>query len=204
MPSLTIEPAASFRQACELVDQLHRHHRRPQGHKFSLVARIDGELVGVAIIGRPVARHFDDGRTLEVTRLATNGARNVCSALYRAAWDGTRGIRFGRIITYTQTGESGASLRAAGWIRLGELAPRKGWDVPSRPRADRGTDNVARILWTLAAKDAPALAIDCPEKRPERTRCEGCGEPFPTNRIGRPRRYCDEACRRRAYRRRGA
>lgn len=30
-------------------------------------------LVGVAVVGRPVARLLDDGLTLEVTRVATDG-----------------------------------------------------------------------------------------------------------------------------------
>jgi hypothetical protein len=69
----------SFKQACDFVAEYHRHHRPLVGHKFSIGVAKDGEIVGVAIIGRPVARHRDDGKTLEVTRLCTDGTKNACS-----------------------------------------------------------------------------------------------------------------------------
>ncbi len=56
-----------------------------------------------------------------------------------------------RLITYTQEGESGSSLRAAGFMVLAERPARGGWDMPSRPRADRGTSGVARTLWERAS-----------------------------------------------------
>lgn len=140
----------SFAEAAAFVDEHHRHHRRPRGHKFSLgVARGD-QLVGVAMVGRPVARHLDDGLTLEVNRTATDGSRNANSLLYGAAWRATKALGFGRLITYTQQGESGASLRAAGWRVVAELPARKGWTTPARARDDRGTDGVQRTLWEAA------------------------------------------------------
>lgn len=52
----------TFRQAREFVRDWHRHHRPPIGHKFSIGAADEaGDLVGVAIVGRPVARQLDDG-----------------------------------------------------------------------------------------------------------------------------------------------
>ncbi|MFD4401029.1 XF1762 family protein [Kitasatospora sp. NPDC058478] len=149
---LTITPLG-FREACEAVERLHRHHRRPRGHKFSIGVAAGTELVGVAIIGRPVARAFDDGWTLEVTRLATDGTPNSCSALYGAAWRAARACGYRRMITYTHASEPGTSLRAAGWRRVGDRAPRSGWDTPSRPRQDRGLDNVARTLWETTTPD---------------------------------------------------
>ena len=56
--------------ANEFVRRHHRHHQPVVGHKFSIGAALEGLLVGVAIIGRPVSRHRDDGLTLEVTRLS--------------------------------------------------------------------------------------------------------------------------------------
>jgi hypothetical protein len=67
----------TFSDAVAFVGMHHRHNRPPIGHKFSLGVALDGTLVGVAIVGRPVARHFDDGRTLEVNRTATDGTRNA-------------------------------------------------------------------------------------------------------------------------------
>lgn len=75
----------SLRDANEYVRQHHRHHKPVAGHKFSIGCEADGELVGVIIAGRPVSRYLDDGFTLEVTRLCTNGAKNACSFLYGAA-----------------------------------------------------------------------------------------------------------------------
>ncbi|WP_369795032.1 XF1762 family protein [Serratia sp. H1n] len=75
----------SFRAACDFVQQLHRHNKPPRGHKFSVGLRNDaGELVGVAMAGRPIARHFDDGLTLEVNRTCTDGTKNANSMLYGA------------------------------------------------------------------------------------------------------------------------
>lgn len=202
---LTVVPL-TFARACDEVDRLHRHHRKPQGHKFSLGVHDEtGALCGVAIVGRPVARMFDDGLTVEVTRLATDGTPNACSALYGAAWQTAKASGHRRIVTYTQDGESGASLRALSWLRVAELSPRRGWDVPSRRREDRGTDNVARILWEQRRADAPELPpIDAlrNEIRNE-ILCEavGCGRPFPLRPgRGRPARYCSAACRLRAHR----
>ncbi|WP_220729502.1 XF1762 family protein [Streptomyces radicis] len=204
--SLTIVPL-TLADAAEVVDRWHRHHKRPQGHRFSLgVLDMDGHLRGVAITGRPVARALDNGWTVEVTRVATDGTPNACSALYGAAWRTAREWGFTRIITYTQDGESGASLRAVQWRQVAELRPRTGWDTPSRPRAGRGTDRVARTLWEQTTKDAPPLppiSVLRDEIRDE-IRC-ACGRPIPLPRgRGRPPRYCTRACQQRAYRGRTA
>ena len=55
-------------EANAFVAQHHRHHQPVVGHKYSIGCESDGDVVGVAIVGRPVARGLDDGRTLEVTR----------------------------------------------------------------------------------------------------------------------------------------
>ncbi|MFD8611049.1 XF1762 family protein [Streptomyces sp. NPDC059631] len=138
----------SFASAREFIAAHHRHHAPPPGHKGCVgVADESGVLRGVAVVGRPVARHLDNGHTLEVTRVATDGTRNACSLLYAACWDIARGMGYARLITYTQQGESGASLRGAGWRVLAVRPPRPGWHTPSRPRQPRGTDRVQRYLW---------------------------------------------------------
>lgn len=137
----------TFEEACGFVDEHHRHHRAPAGHKFSIGVADGDRLVGVAIVGRPVARHYQDGRTLEVNRTATDGTPNANSMLYGAAWRATKALGYRRLITYTQDGESGASLRAANWKILYQLPARSGWNAPSRPRQDRGTDRIPRTLW---------------------------------------------------------
>ena len=104
-------------------------------------------LVGVAVVGRPVARMLDDGHTLEVVRVATDGSPNACSCLYAAAWQAAKALGYRRLVTYTQESESGASLRAAGWRVVAARPPTPGWSRPSRPRPDHGVDRIARLRW---------------------------------------------------------
>jgi hypothetical protein len=113
----------------------HRHHGRVVGHKFSIGATCGDKVVGVAVVGRPVARRRDDGLTLEVTRLCTDGTRNACSFLYGAAARAAFALGYKRIGTYILKSEDGASLRASGWRMIAET-PGKSWSVPSRPRVD--------------------------------------------------------------------
>ncbi len=142
----------TFTDACRFVLMWHRHNQPPQGCKFCLgVADQAGVLRGVAIVGRPVARLFDGGHTLEVTRTATDGTPNANSLLYGAAWRAAKALGYTRLITYTQAAESGASLRGAGWRVVAERPARPGWDVPSRPRTPNGTEHMPRTLWEAAS-----------------------------------------------------
>lgn len=145
MNALQIVPV-SFAQACEFIAEWHRHHQPPAGHKFSIGVALGAVLVGVAVVGRPVARRFDNGHTLEVVRSATDGTPNANSMLYGACWRAAKALGYDRLITYTQAGESGSSLRAAGWRVVAERPPRPGWDTPSRPREAKNA-NVQRYLW---------------------------------------------------------
>lgn len=141
----------SFADACGFVSMWHRHHVAPIGHKFSVGVAEDEKLVGVAMVGRPVARAFDDGDTVEVIRTATDGTRNVNSMLYGACQRAAFALGYRRVVTYTQAGESGSSLRAAGWTIIAERPARRGWTTPSRPRDGNGNDGIARTLWEAAA-----------------------------------------------------
>lgn len=134
----------TLKEAMAFTNKHHRHHRAPQGGKFA-VAVNDGEnIVGVVVVGRPVARLFDDGYTAEVTRLCTLGHKNACSMLYSAAWRACRAMGYRRLITYTLAEEGGVSLRAAGWKCLGEAGGGT-WSRTSRPRVDTNTG--PKLLW---------------------------------------------------------
>jgi hypothetical protein len=135
--------------ANEFVLRTHRHHGPVVGHKFSIGAALDDKLVGVAIVGRPVSRHRDDGLTLEVTRLCTDGTRNACSFLYGAAARAAFALGYKRIGTYIRKDETGASVIGAGWRLVGET-PGRSWSVPSRPRKDK-TDLIPRLLFEKEA-----------------------------------------------------
>jgi len=141
----------TFAEACDFVAMHHRHHLPPTGHKFSIGVAREGALCGVAMVGRPVARYLDNGSTLEVNRTATDGTPNANSMLYGAAWRATKALGYGRLITYTQASESGCSLRASGWKVIAERSAHAGWNRPSRPRLDRGTDQIQRTLWDVVA-----------------------------------------------------
>jgi hypothetical protein len=125
-----------FASANAFVAEHHRHHAPVVGHKFSIGAALDDRIVGVAIVGRPVARGRDDGLTLEVTRLATDGTRNACSFLYGAAARAAFALGYKRIGTYILASEPGTSLSAAGWRQIGEVKGRS-WSCNSRPRVDK-------------------------------------------------------------------
>jgi hypothetical protein len=132
---LALRPV-SFREAAAFVQQHHRHHRPPQGSKFCVGVAVGEQLVGVAIVGRPVARHLDDGWTVEVTRCCTDGTPNACTCLYGAAWRVGRALGYRRLVTYTLMSEPGTSLKASGWRTTG-TTHGGGWHCASRPRTDR-------------------------------------------------------------------
>lgn len=90
----------TYKEACKFVNDNHRHHKAPVGHKFSIAAWDGEKIVGVAMVGRPVSRHLDNGLTLEVNRLCTDGTRNACSFLYAASWRAAKALGYKKIITY--------------------------------------------------------------------------------------------------------
>jgi hypothetical protein len=145
---LEIQPI-SFGEACEFVRQYHRHHLPPVGAKFSLAVNDGEKVVGVAIVGRPVARLSDNGWTLEITRCCTDGTKNACSALYGACWRAARALGYRRLITYTLPSEGGASLTAANYKCLGE-AGGGSWNRRERPRIDQHPLQT-KLLWEMTA-----------------------------------------------------
>lgn len=138
-------------EANAYVAKFHRHHKPTVGHKFSLgVADETGTVRGVAIVGRPVARHLDNGWTLEVSRCCTDGVRNGCSILYGAAWRVAKAMGYKRVITCTLPSEGGGSLRGAGWTCVGERGGGN-WNVKSRPRVDTAQEiQGQKWLWEIA------------------------------------------------------
>ena len=113
--------------ARDFIARIHRHHKPPVGHRFSLSA-LDpsGAVVGVAVVGRPVSRMFDKLERVEVTRLATDGTPNACSILYAAAARAAKAMGYLLIQTYILASESGGSLRAAGWECINPLCGSAG------------------------------------------------------------------------------
>lgn len=125
----------SLKEANAYVEQHHRHHKPVTGHKFSIGCSDGEKIVGVAIIGRPVSRYLDNGWTLEVNRLCTDGSKNACSMLYAAAWRAARAMGYKKLITYILKSEPGTSLKAAGWKCVGEAGEER-WTGKRRPKVD--------------------------------------------------------------------
>lgn len=129
--SLHIFPA-TLKQANALVDELHRHHKRAVGHRFSIGVKDESGIVhGAAVIGRPTGRKNPQYDWAEVTRLVTDGKFNACSKLYSAAARICKEMGFIRIQTFILESESGASLKAAGW-EFECYSSGGDWNVPSR------------------------------------------------------------------------
>ncbi|MDE3023368.1 MAG: hypothetical protein KGI54_16215 [Pseudomonadota bacterium] len=143
----------TFKSACSFIKEHHRHNKPPQGHKFSISVWNGDSMVGVATAGRPIARHFDDGLTLEINRTCTDGTKNANSKLYGAVWKAAKAMGYLRCITYTQQFESGESLRAVGWVKVKSLQARKSWSESSvklRHKKDQfGSGGIERVLWEI-------------------------------------------------------
>ena len=191
MTDLSVVPC-TFAEAKAFVAAWHRHHKAPAGGKFTLGVSDGDKLVGVAVTGRPGNRISDDGLTLEVTRVATDGTPNACSVLYAACWRAAKAMGYHATITYTLESEGGASLRAAGWRQVHQSMPRVRAGRELRNWAPSDNDAVTKTMWAMG---------DSPETRNGRVTgrvCGGCGRKFTPARSDT--RYCSAACRQRAYR----
>ena len=138
----------SLKQANEFVSNHHRHNKPVAGHKFSIGLFDDERLIGVAICGRPVARMADDGLTLEVLRVCTDGTRNANSMLYSRVKKIAQIMGYQKVLTYTLTEESGASLRAVGAQKSGIVKPRE-WSRKKRERNSQDVYKKEKIRWIL-------------------------------------------------------
>lgn len=126
-------------QAKGFVGEFHRHHKAPIGHRFSIGAEHGGKLVGVVVIGRPVARKTPQYSIAEVTRLCTDGTKNACSFLYALAARVTREMGFTSVQTFILPTESGVSLKAAGW-KFDGMSNAASWQTRANRRTDQPTE----------------------------------------------------------------
>ena len=129
----------TFKEASAYINKYHRHHRATVGCKFCIsVVDDNGQIHGVAVCGRPVSRFLDDGKTLEINRVCTDGTKNACSMLYGASCRIAKEMGYSKVITYILSSESGTSLKASNFICEGEAggthwtgSRNKGQDIPS-------------------------------------------------------------------------
>ena len=149
---MIIAKPMELREANAYVESLHRHHGPVHRDKFR-VAAYDTDtqkIVGIVQVGRPVARHLNDGNTLEVVRLCTDGTYNCCSFLYSRAARIAKEMGYTRIITYILDEESGTSLKASGWKK--EYTTKgHSWNCPSRPRQTKAPE-CDKQMWSKHLK----------------------------------------------------
>jgi len=127
----------TLKEACRFVDEHHRHHKAPQGGLFAIGLASEHRVIGVAIVGRPVARMLDNGYTAEVTRLCVLADHpNACSMLYSACWRAARAMGYHRLITYILKSEPGTSLYASNFRLVNGCCGGGTWDRSNRPRVD--------------------------------------------------------------------
>lgn len=137
----------TLREANAYVERHHRHHPLARGCIACVGVAAGDNIVGVGVMGRPVARLLQDGFTAEVTRCCTDGARNASSMIYGALWRAARALGYRRLVTYTLPQEGGASLRASGFRLVGEAGGGT-WDRARRPRVDLAP-NQTKLRWEL-------------------------------------------------------
>jgi hypothetical protein len=162
---LTIVPAQR-QMVTDFIRREHRHLKPPVGDVFRLACVDSAGIVhGVVSVGRPVARMSDDGWTLEVSRCATDGARNACSMLYGASRRVAWGLGYRRLLTYTLPDEGGASLRAAGWVEEGETAGGLGW--LNHPRHTVVQQPGVKLRWSCTNAAASTVDTIWPDVLPD-------------------------------------
>ena len=141
----------TLKEANALVRDKHRHHKPVVGARWSIGVESDGNVVGAAIVGRPVARMTNQYRIAEVTRLVTDGTKNACSILYACAARICREMGFSEIRTAILESESGHSLKVSGW-KFSHWTDGGDWNRPSR--GGRRTDQpmCRKQIWKKILK----------------------------------------------------
>lgn len=142
-----------LKEANEFVLSFHRHNKPVVGHKFSIGVLSDNGMVGVAIVGRPVSRHLDNGLTAEVLRccVTENAPKGTCSFLYSRAWKAWSAMGGEKLITYTLDTEPGSSLKGAGWKIVNQAPPVAGKGWTNRPNREwQSIHGQGRLRWEMA------------------------------------------------------
>lgn len=148
---ISLDAARSF------IAAHHRHNKPPHRVKFNIGLFVEQVMVGVCMVGRPVARMLDDGLAAEVVRLCVtdDAPKGACSKLYRQAWRAWKEMGGTRIVTYTLQSESSASLRGAGWLPEAKLRARNGAAWTNREgREDQAVVREPKVRWVVYAAGA--------------------------------------------------
>ena len=122
-------PLLGFLRFCAALCQFCMKLRQHRG--FPHIVR--SALCNAACIVHRLARRLDDGYTLEVNRLCTNGTPNACSILYAAVYRAARAMGYTKVVTYILDTESGVSLKAAGYVCEGRAGGLE-WNGERKPK----------------------------------------------------------------------
>lgn len=156
---LQVRPVA-LTAARAFVARHHAHCNPPAVMRYGFAVHNAGLLLGVAMVGNPVAPALCGRGILEVNRLCVRRdvarvlAWNACSMLYgRCAQEAER-RGFRRIVTYIREDEDGTSLVAAGW-KPEAVVRGRGWHSARRAR---GSANawIDKVRWGRALRPRPA------------------------------------------------
>ena len=147
-----------FTAARDFVRHHHAHCTAPAAWRFGQAILNGGTMLGVVMVGNPVAPALNGRGTVEVNRLCIRRdiprvlAWNAASQLY--GWAAREAARQGwtHIITYTRADEDGISVRAAGWQQEARIRGR-GWHSSRRARSNTNAW-VDKIRWGKPLKSA--------------------------------------------------
>ena len=155
---LELQPI-SFSEAARFITEHHRHHIPSIGWKYGIAVNDGEKVVGVVMVGRPVARGLDDGWTLEVTRCCTDGTKNACSKLYGAAVRAALALGYKRVVTYTLKDEIGTSVVSAGFKAV-HVTKGGSWDCKGRPRVQKAPTG-QKVLWEQSSRGCLQGGVRC-------------------------------------------
>lgn len=142
----------TLKEANAFVKSNHRHHDSVTGCKFAIglykTVHDENKLIGVAICGRPVSRHLDNGSTLEINRLCVTESGNCCSMLYGAASKIAKYMGYEKVITYILESEKGVSLKASGFTLENECCGGKEWTGKRKRNRDELPPKEMKQRWS--------------------------------------------------------
>ena len=139
----------TLKDANKFVKEFHRHNKDCRGHRFSIGAVYNDELVGVAIVGRPIARKLDQKLIAEVLRncVKPDAPKGTCSFLYSKAIQVWQVLGGKKVITYTLETEKGSSLKAVNFKDVSKTPVFKyGW-TNRKNRILPETQKVRKVRW---------------------------------------------------------
>ena len=160
----------TFSAARAFVARHHGHCAPPVTWRWCHGVANGSQLVGVALTGNPVAPAYMHRGIAEVNRLCVRRdvapmlCWNAASMLLAEACRVAERHGFKHIVTYTRAGESGVSLRAAGWVCEGRAGGRS-WISPKRPRRN-ASGWIPKLRWSRALRPRPPTR---PRMRPDTT-----------------------------------